>query len=75
MRYRVETVKIPGHGGITGPGSESLDLPGRRIVHVIDVRPDDGGVRARVLTEEAPVGTTAFFRNDPDQAEHADALG
>lgn len=55
MKYRVENIFIPEHGGIAYPGEssdKSQDLKGRRIINVVSVTPDNSGVRARVLTEE-----------------------
>lgn len=48
MKYRIETIQIPAHGGIAQPDSESRDLGSRRIVHVIEAN----GNLLKVLTEE-----------------------
>jgi hypothetical protein len=57
MKYRIENVHIPESAGIArpeDPNDQSRDLNGRRIVHVLSVEQNSsGGVRARVLTEEA----------------------
>lgn len=57
MKYRIEKIFIPEHGGIAHPGEQndqSQELSGRRIIHVVSIEPDAGarGVRARVLTEQ-----------------------
>jgi len=57
VRYRIENVNIPESRGIAQPGTPndaSRELPGRRIVCVLDARPATGTGEAslRVLTEE-----------------------
>jgi hypothetical protein len=59
VKYRIETIAVPEHGGIAQPGSESRDLKGRRIVQVLDHK----GGRLRVLTEEAEETRVVFSQD------------
>jgi hypothetical protein len=48
VKYRIETIEVPEHGGIAQPNSQSRELKGRRIVQVLGHK----GGQLRVLTEE-----------------------
>jgi hypothetical protein len=57
VRYRIENVSIPETRGIANPGTVNdgnRDLPGRRIIAVLEAKPaaSTGDAILRVLTEE-----------------------
>lgn len=54
MKYRIETIDVPEHGGPALQDSKNCDLKPRRIIHVFGEGPGSltSIKRVRVLTEE-----------------------
>ena len=66
MKYRIEEIEVPRHAGVADPGSNALDLPGRRIIHVV-------GQVNRKRIKGAPASDVLHVLTEDDGSEETQA--